>query len=334
LATNKTNIFGAGYLEVENLLGAYDFSEKAKISFLAESENTIYLVEDSLRASNYVLRVNSGRLGYHTPTSIASEMMWLISLRSDSNILVPKVLPAKDGLLVQTIRTGNLNRPQHAVAYSFLPGIKPLENDLISSFNRLGELSAHLHLHAKDWKLPENFVRHSWTPDTILDDNFGLGPWQIGVNVEGDVLALFWQLENVIRKWLEQIPTDRDNFGLIHSDLTLANILVDGDTHGIIDFDDCGFGWFLSDLTGALTLLAERSDVPQLISSWLAGYQKASQIPDGGEVAIPTLMMLRRLQLIGWLGAQQQHLEFARNVGARVTVDSYLLAKNYLQRFG
>ena len=47
----------------------------------------------------------------------------------------------------------------------------------------------------------------------------------------------------------------------------------------------------------------------------------------------PTLVMLRRLQLIGWVGYQQQHLEFAREIGPRFTVDSCRLAEDYLGRF-
>jgi hypothetical protein len=43
--------------------------------------------------------------------------------------------------------------------------------------------------------------------------------------------------------------------------------------------------------------------------------------------------MLRRLQLVGWVGYQQQHLEFAREIGPRFTVDSCRLAEDYLGRF-
>jgi hypothetical protein len=43
--------------------------------------------------------------------------------------------------------------------------------------------------------------------------------------------------------------------------------------------------------------------------------------------------MLRRLQLIGWVGYQQQYLEFARDLGAGFTADSCRLAEEYLSRF-
>ena len=73
--------------------------------------------------------------------------------------------------------------------------------------------------------------------------------------------------------------------------------------------------------------------MPDLIASWLKGYRKVAPVPADFEVEIPTLMMLRRLQLIGWVGYQQQHLEFAREIGPRFTADSCQLAEDYLKRF-
>ena len=83
--------------EVGRLAGLYDFSNLATTSLLAESENKVYLVEDESRIKNYVVRVNSGRLKYHTTDQVRSEMMWLRALHKDTDINVPEVLPARDG---------------------------------------------------------------------------------------------------------------------------------------------------------------------------------------------------------------------------------------------
>ncbi len=119
-----------------------------------------------------------------------------------------------------------------------------------------------------------------------------------------ETIQLLSRLDGVIRQRLAALSTDRDHFGLIHADLRLANILVEGDTTAIIDFDDCGFGWYLFDLAAALSFLEERPDVPNLVESWLGGYRKIARVPNGAEREIPTFVMLRRLQLIGWLGYQ------------------------------
>jgi len=217
--------------------------------------------------------------------------------------------------------------------YTFLPGSEPAEDDLIAGFGRLGEISARMNQHAMNWPRPSEFTRHSWTAKTILDDQLNWGPWQNGVGIESGTLALLSRLDGVVRDRLSALPMNLECYGLIHADLRLANLLVDGDSTAIIDFDDCGDGWYLFDLATALSFLEERPDVPDLIASWLDGYRRVGQISADMEAEIPTLIMLRRLQLIGWVGYQQQYLEFAREIGPDFTVDSCRLAEEYLTRF-
>ncbi len=320
--------------ELERLTELYDFSVRATTSLLAESENRVYLVEDESRDNNYVIRINSGRLQYHTADQIKSEMMWLRALHNNTDIKVPEVLAARDGSWVQDIFISRLDKPLHAVVYSFLDGSEPSEDDLIIGFERLGEISAQMHSYSKRWVPPKGFRRPSWTADVIFNDKLNWGRWQNGIDVDGMVLALLSKTEDVVRRRLEEIPTGTEHYGLIHADLRLANLLVDEESTAIIDFDDCGFGWFLFDLATALSFLEEREDVQCLIKSWLVGYRKVTQIPMGSDLIIPTLIMLRRIQLIGWIGYQQKHLEFARQIGHKFTLDSFNLAKEYLNRFG
>ena len=320
--------------EADGLLGRYGFSENSRVQLLSESENKVFMIDDPAATERFVLRVNSGRLIYHRPEMIASEMMWLMALRKDTDIVVPKVLPARDGSLVQTLAASDLDKPRHVTVYGFLPGSEPPEDDLVPGFRRLGEISARMHLHAKTWTTPAGFTRPSWSPDEILDDRLSWGHWRDGVAVEGETLALLAELDGVVRRRLTALPTGRDHYGLIHADLRLANLLVEGGQTAIIDFDDCGYGWYLFDLAAALSFLEERPDVPDLIASWLDGYRSVADVPADIEAELPTLIMLRRLQLIGWVGYQQHHLAFAREIGADFTKDTCRLAEAYLTRVG
>lgn len=256
-----------------------------------------------------------------------------MALRRDTDIAVPKVLAAKDGALLQTFDAPDLDKQRHAAVYSFLAGREPPEDELKPGFERLGEISARMHEHAKEWEPPGDFSRHSWTPEAILDDRLNWGPWQAGHGIEGEALAVLSRLDGVVGRRLAALPRDRDRFGLIHADLRLANLLVEGDRTAVIDFDDCGFGWYLFDLAAALSFLEERPDVPELVDRWLTGYRRISVVPADMEAEIPTLVMLRRLQLIGWVGYQRQHLPFARDIAPQFTLDSCRLAEDYLARF-
>ncbi len=318
--------------EVKRIIPRYGFSRETRVSLLSESENKVFLVEDPEGSESFVARVNSGRLGYHRPPSIASELMWLMALREDTDILVPRVLTAGDGSLVQTLDGPDLDKPRHVAVYSFLSGSEPSEDDLPAGFERLGEISARMNRHAKRWQAPAAFKRHVWTPEVILDDQLNWGHWRDGVEVDGEALALLSRLDRTLRGRLATLPREREQFGLIHADLRLANLLVEGERTAIIDFDDCGDGWYLFDLATALSFLEERPEVPELIASWLTGYRRIEPLTAEMEAAIPAFIMLRRLQLIGWVGYQYDHLEFAREIGPGFTADSCRLAEDYLSR--
>jgi Ser/Thr protein kinase RdoA (MazF antagonist) len=281
-----------------------------------------------------VIRINSGRLAYHNAEQIHSEMMWLDALGTDTDIIVPKVLAAKDGSWVQELRIPGKDKPSYAVVYSFLDGVEPPEEELLEGFERLGTISAQMHSHAKRWVPSSGFTRPTWTPDAILNDQLTWGNWREGVNIDVQALNVLQRVEVVIHGRLDNADVSSENYGLIHADLRLANLLIHGETTAIIDFDDCGCGWYLFDLAGALSFLEDREDVTDLINSWIRGYQQVAEVPADAEVMIPTLIMLRRIQLIGWLGYQQAHLDFARQIGQTFTTNSCRLAQQYLDRFG
>jgi len=320
--------------QVECVLEQYDFATPPKVSYLTASENQIYLINDHHSSKRYVMRINSGRLAYHNAEQIHSEMMWLDALGADTDIIVPKVLAAKNGSWVQELSIPGKDKPSYAVVYSFLDGVEPPEEELLEGFEQLGIISAQMHSHAKRWSPPSGFTRPTWTSEAILNDQLTWGNWRDGVNIDAQALNVLQRVEVVIHGRLDDADVGSENYGLIHADLRLANLLIHGKTTAIIDFDDCGFGWYLFDLAGALSFLEDREDVTDLINSWIRGYQQVAEVPADAEVMIPTLIMLRRIQLIGWLGYQQAHLDFARQIGQTFTTNSCRLAQQYLDRFG
>ena len=72
---------------------------------------------------------------------------------------------------------------------------------------------------------------------------------------------------------LAEYGTAPDRFGLIHADMRLGNLLVDGDTVTLIDFDDCGFCWFAYDFAAAISFHETNPAIPALKAAWLEGYQ-------------------------------------------------------------
>ena len=89
--------------EVARLLPLYGFSADTSITWLAESENQVFLIKDPAKTEAYVARVNSGRLVYHTQRMIESEMTWLQALEGHPSVTVPTVLSDTQGNTVHAL---------------------------------------------------------------------------------------------------------------------------------------------------------------------------------------------------------------------------------------
>ncbi|WP_327085017.1 phosphotransferase [Nonomuraea sp. NBC_01738] len=298
----------------------YDLSPEAVVALINISENTTYRVDDPGTGRTAILRVH--RPGYHAPDSIRSELAWLTALREDAGISTPKVIPARDGSLV-------VEGPRDCVMFEYLPGTEPPEHRLVEDFEELGAITARMHEHARRWRRPPGFTRFTWDYDAALGSVARWGRWQDGLGVGPAEREILGRLDTTLRDRLARFGAGPERFGLIHADLRLANLLTDGHGTSVIDFDDCGFGWYLYDLGAAVSFIEHYPQVPEMIDSWTRGYRSVLDLPAVDEQEIWTFVMFRRLLLVAWIGSHSS-VDVARELGAGYTRDSCDLAERFL----
>jgi Ser/Thr protein kinase RdoA (MazF antagonist) len=316
----------------EAALPRWGFGPDAAATMINHSENVTYRIDDPQGGRTAILRVH--RPGYHTEAAIRSELLWLEALRAEAGVPTAKVIPAMDGTVIQTLAHEALaGPPRHAILFSFLPGREPPEDDLHGPFERLGEVTARLHRHALGWRRPDGFVRQTWDFDTMLGARPIWGDWRAGLGLDTARRAQLQRLADRIEQRLARYGKGPERFGLVHADLRLANLLIEGEVTKVIDFDDCGFSWFMYDLGAALSFIEHRADVPELVDAWVRGYRRAAPLPAEEEAEIPTFILLRRLLLVAWI-ASHAETELARSMGEAYTEGSCTLAERYLSRFG
>ena len=309
----------------------WDVPEGASARLINLSENATYLVE-APGGWRSVLRVH--REGYHSKTAIASELAWMDALRAEAGLVTPEAIPARDGERIQTGRAAGLPRERHMVMFAFIEGEEPDETrDLTRPFERLGEVSARLHLHAMDWWPPPWFERLTWDFDHILGPKPNWGDWRAAPGLDRESLAVLERQQETIRRRLAAFGQGRERYGLIHADIRLANLLVSEDDTRVIDFDDCGWGWFLYDVATALSFIEDSPQVPALVDAWLRGYRRVRALGREDEAEIATFVMLRRMALLAWIGSHGE-TDLARSLGAPYTHGSCALAEEYLRGFG
>lgn len=319
-------------LEVaRNAVGHYDLPEASSASLLNLSENATYRIE-APDGRRWALRIH--REGYQSRDAIASELAWAMDLRRSGVATTPNPLRGRNGKLIQDIAHPRMARPRHAVLFDWETGAEPgIGDDLAGSFETLGETAARMHIHARQWQRPTWFTRHSWNFDTALgEDRPHWGPWREGVGMDREKRQLFQRTVDLIGQRLAAYGMGAERFGLIHSDLRLANLLVDGRDVKVIDFDDCGFSWYMYDAATPVSFYEHEPQVPDLIESWKAGYRRVLPLAKADEAEIPTFVMLRRILLVAWI-ASHIEAEFPKSLGAGYTDGSLALCEDYLRRF-
>ena len=312
----------------------YGWEDTDESKLIVLSENATYMVKNKETGEkDGVLRIS--RPGYHTLEELNSEMKWLNQINEYTPLIVANPIKGLNGEDIQVVK-GNDGRNYYCVICEYLPGDPPDENNeaqMVKQFSYLGETTAYLHRQTEIWNGTAKLDRMEWNYDTIIGDHAAWGRWQDFPDMTPKAQRMLEEVAVIIKKRLQRYGKTENNYGLIHADLRLANLLLEGAQIKVIDFDDCGFGWHLHDLASALSFMEEKPIVPKLVNAWLDGYRKVLPFTDTDFEEIDTFIMLRRLQLTAWLASHKESGPVAElSVG---WMDGTIeLAERYLRLFG
>ena len=308
-----------------NFDNCYELKYQGNIRQLCISENATYKVIASNR-SQYVLRLH--RPNYHSLIIIQSELAWLLALQQD-NIHAPIPIKGKNYDYVQSFKFGD--NDVYAVLFHWINGEEPAaaDSDLSASFKRLGYMNAKLHEHTKGWIQPSSFVRPIWSHENMLGEDGYWGDWKNGYLLDNQHYPLIKETIEIIKSKLAVYGQNHTNFGLIHADLRLANLLVDQNCTSVIDFDDCGFGWFLHDLASALSFHEHLPEAKLWVNEWLEGYHQVASLTQKDLDMIDTFIIQRRLQLLAWTGSHS-YTQTTQDLGADWVDETIKMCKDFV----
>jgi Ser/Thr protein kinase RdoA (MazF antagonist) len=296
------------------------FASPDSVRIMRASANFVCLVVDS--GKHYTLRFNTEE--FRPIEALQSELRLLLSLRN-FNLPVQNPLKSLDDNYSELITT-DLGRFT-AVVFNYIPGeFKELPELKESEFQRWGAALGSLHHTLEDNQFTLS-IKHPRLEEQLKSAQ---PPTSRGADEKSALLD-----------WLSKLEKGPSNYGVIHYDFELDNLIWDesGQIH-IIDFDDTAISWYMADLAFALSDLYEKT--PQLsdprLQAFLTGYRSHKTLaPDmllelGGFIRLKHFLTYHRLLKAVDLETDPSHPQWTNQLINKLTGNISALEEHFSSR--
>lgn len=246
----------------EEILTRWSYDE-GTVYFLRASANFIFIFQRE--GKPYFLRFNDS--SERDIKAIEAELKIVAYLtKHELNVVQPVLSRNENYIEVVETTCGTFN----CVVFEGLSGqhyeLEELTDDQIYKWGQaLGELHSTL----------KNM------PDQLLESR---PSWRERFNIAREVipsseLSAHQELEQ-LESWAEGLSFAKENYGLIHYDFELDNILFDNEKMNMLDFDDCTGHWFLADIIYALRDVGEFDIHSPVIREFIRGYKSKTELDE------------------------------------------------------
>lgn len=289
-------------------------NKEYEVRFIHLSENATYVVYSDDKPL-YTIRIS--RSDYRTMSQLESEIAWLNIIK---NTDIPAIIPVD--IMGRYV---NYIDGYFVTLFEYIDGEMPEYND-INVMYECGRLAALLHNSVK----PDYIDRPVWSIDNMTGENGLWGNWRLNSELTEDDIIL---IDNIIEESKLKINDYKTNkYGLIHIDLRMTN-LIKSDKFYAIDFDDCGFGYYIQDLAAALSFMETSDNIDELKSVWYKGYEEISFLTDEDKAMADTFIFLRRIQLLAWITSHCES-DYVKTVSKGFVKETMKFVKNYNTKTG
>jgi len=279
-----------------------EFTQLALIKF---RENAVFCAH---RADGVKRALRIHRAGYHSEAALNSELIWMQHLAA-AGIAVPQIVPTRSGQALVEMSVAGVSEPRHVDMLAWIEGAAPgsaehglpLEVDVAAVFFQAGQLAARIHLDSARWQVPAGFVRHAWDEDGLLGEQPFWGRfWELAALTPAQRDLMLHTRERA-RVDLRRYGRHAEHFGMLHADFVPENMLLHQGRLHLIDFDDCGFGWYLFELATALYFCLDDARFDAIQTALLAGYRALKPLGEEELALLPLFLALRGVTYLGWL---------------------------------
>lgn len=286
-----------------SVLGEFDIDGKAHVEFVKYRENHVFkAVTDE---KSYAVRIH--RRHYRSNEELRSEAEYVARL-GEAGMTVPKQRKTTSGQYF-LVKTDNEGEDYQIDVTEWIDNAVPLD-DTIQGFKgkstlseddffKLGQLAATLHKTTRQLLVRDIFKRQSWDGEGLIGKNALWGN-PLRAFTEPAERQLMEKTNERILGELDNFSKNSDSYGPIHADFSQENILRKDGNFILIDFDDCGFGWNIFELTTALIFYQPHPLYQSYETALFKGYETILPIDERARELWPAFMLARGETYMGW----------------------------------
>lgn len=314
----------------QEVIRQYGFADTMQIRLLKYSENLTYLLHDDVNGIRYVLRVF--RPGYHEDCELEGELVWIHRITEDTDVKTAGVFLDKAGSFVSDITVDGTGL--HCAIFDYVDGerldhLTPEEK--LYYLEKIGEIMAKLHLHVMNWKESRSLKRFSWDLEDLIGEHARWGRFTLMKGLPEEYMDAYKAAADIICLRLEAFGRDESRYGLIHDDISINNTLVKDKEVYLLDFDDCGWGWYLYDLpTAVLEDFGE--DLQKGMEAVLRGYERYRPLSQEEKDELDTFIVLKKIVRLGWIATRSDN-DTVKKIPPNYYAETAMLAQDFVRRF-
>lgn len=284
-------------------LASYDLGD-FKLQPIQHRHNATFLVRDG--GCRYVLRVN--RPGHRDRSLFHSELEWLDAITRDTDLVVPEPVADREGNLLTVASSPGVPEPRVCALFRWVKGRFCSQHDLTRRhLEMVGRLMGGLHCHAEGFVPAPGFTRIRWDAGGLLGGVYGGNTADTKAVLDSAGRTTVDRAEAITRVAMERLGETSSVFGLIHGDLHQMNyVFLRGEARAL-DFDDCGWGYYLGDMGATLGPLVSREDFPSLRAAFLHGYRSVRPLDAGHERMLTSFLIADRLRIAVWMSGRRDN---------------------------
>jgi Ser/Thr protein kinase RdoA (MazF antagonist) len=290
----------AAYLPAAHAALAAFGMASAALKPISKTENAVFSVTDEA-GSIFALRLH--RPGYHPRAALDSERLLTAAL-AEQGMIVPTGQRAANGDWYVPVATPDPEGWREAGMTVWHAG-ETLQGRIGDDrgpetwhwFERAGALLAELHTHTANWTPPSRFVRHRLDANGLGGEAPFWGRYWEASCLTADEQRMLSEARELVRARLAELSAP---FSLIHADAHAGNILISGEQLGLIDFDDCAWGWHAFDMAVTLRSAWGKPSFKGLQDRFLGGYEARRALPAGMLRQLDLFLLVRSLMLVSW----------------------------------